>query len=172
MSIPPHALGAGIIIKACTISLCYGFSIFFSEVRILMRVETVMIIRRNKKKVYEIPARIKVNILLILNKFLHWAPIFQFSSTLIPPLFSFDQDMRVEKTLIQTLTCQLSSTVLQLLSSFDQDMRVEKTPIQTLSCKFSSTLMQLLFSVDQNMRVEKTVIQTLTSQLSCNSGLV
>ena len=75
VNIPSHALGAGIIIKACTISLCYGFSNFFSEVRILMRVETVMIIMRNKKKVYEIPARIKVNVLLISNKFLYWAPV-------------------------------------------------------------------------------------------------
>ena len=43
-----------------------------------------------------------------------------------------DQDMRVQKTLIQTLACQLSSTFMQLLFSFDQDMRVEKTLIQTL----------------------------------------
>ena len=49
-------------------------------------------------------------------------------------LFSFHQDMRVEKTLIQTLACQLSRTLMQLLSAFDQDMRVEKTLVQTLSC--------------------------------------
>ena len=36
--------------------------------------------------------------------------------TLIELLFSFDQDMRVEKTLIQTLTCQLSSSCVQSLS--------------------------------------------------------
>ena len=68
------------------------------------------------------------------------------SSTLMQLLFSFDQDVRVEKTLIQTLACQLSSTLMQLLFSFDQDMRVEKTLIQTLACQLSSTLMQLLFS--------------------------
>ena len=48
-------------------------------------------------------------------------------------LLSFDQDMIVEKTLIQTLASQLSSTLMQLLFSFDQDMRVEKT-VQTLPC--------------------------------------
>ena len=81
-------------------------------------------------------------------------------------LFSFDQEMRVKKTLIQTLAGQLSSTLMQLLFSFDQDMRVEKTLIQTLACQLSSILMQLLFSFDQDMRVEKTLIQTLACQLS------
>ena len=90
----------------------------------------------------------------------------QLSSTLMQLLFSFDQDMRVEKTLIQTPACQLSSTLMQLLFSFDQDMRVEKTFIQTLACQLSSNLMQLLFSFDQDMRVEKTLIQTLACQLS------
>ena len=41
--------------------------------------------------------------------------------------------MRVEKTLIQTLASQLSPTLIQLLFSFDQDMGVEKT-VQTLPC--------------------------------------
>ena len=86
-------------------------------------------------------------------------------STLMQLLFSFDQDMRVEKILMQTLASQLSSTLMQLLFSFDQEMRVEKTLIQTLTCQLSSTLMQLLFSFDQDMRVEKSLIQTLTSQL-------
>ena len=54
-------------------------------------------------------------------------------------LFSFDQDMRIEKTLIQTLACQLSSTLMQLLFSFDQDMRVEKTLIQTHAYQLSPT---------------------------------
>ena len=80
-------------------------------------------------------------------------------------LLSFDQDVRVEKTLIQTLACQLSSTFIQLLFSFDQDMRVEKTFIQTLACQLSPTLIQLLFSFDQDMIVEKTLIQTLACQL-------
>ena len=62
-------------------------------------------------------------------------------STLLQLLFSFDQDMRVEKTLIQTLDCYPSSTLIQLLFSFDQDMRVEKT------LKFS------LRSVQTRMRV-------------------
>ena len=47
-------------------------------------------------------------------------------------LFSFDQDMRVEKTLKQTLACQLSSTVMQLLFSFGQDMRVVKELLKQL----------------------------------------
>ena len=72
-------------------------------------------------------------------------------------LFSFDQDMRVEKTLVQSLGYQLSSTLMQLLFSFDR-MRVEKTLIPAHACPFSSTLMQLLFSFDQDMRVEKTLI--------------
>ena len=84
------------------------------------------------------------------------------------PLFSFDQDMRVEKTLIQTFACQLSSTLVQPLSSFDQDLRVEKTLIQTLAFQLLLTLVQLLFSFDQDMRVEKTLIQTLACQLLCN----
>ena len=45
-------------------------------------------------------------------------------------------------------------------------MTVEKTFIQTLSCQLSSTLMQLLFSFDQDMTVEKTLIQTVAGQLS------
>ena len=85
----------------------------------------------------------------------------QLSSTFMQLLFSFDQDMRIEKTLIQTLACQLSSTLMQLLFSFDQDMRVEKTLIKTLSCQLSSTLMQLLFSFEQDMRVIK---EGLTSE--------
>ena len=50
-------------------------------------------------------------------------------------LFSFDQDMRVKKTLIQTIACQVSSALIQLLFSFDQDMRVKKTLIQTIACQ-------------------------------------
>ena len=76
-------------------------------------------------------------------------------------LFSLDQDMRVEKTLIQTLAPQLSSTLMQLLFPFDQDMRVEETLIQTLVCQLPSTLMQLLFLFNQATRVEKTLLQTL-----------
>ena len=38
--------------------------------------------------------------------------------------------MRVEETLVQTIACQLSSTLMQLLLSFDEDMRVEKTLIR------------------------------------------
>jgi hypothetical protein len=61
------------------------------------------------------------------------------------------------------------STLMQLLFSFDRDMRVEKTLTQTLASQLSSTLMQLLFSFDRGRRVEKTPMQTLASQLSCNS---
>ena len=49
----------------------------------------------------------------------------------------FYQDMRVEKTLIQTLACQLSLTLMQLLFSFDQDKRLDITLIQTLAYQFS-----------------------------------
>jgi hypothetical protein len=96
-------------------------------------------------------------------------------STLTQLLFSFDQGMRVEKTLMQTLASQLSSTLIQLLFSFDRGMKVEKTLMQTLASQLSSTLMQLLFSFDRDMRVEKTHMQTLASKLSstlvvsCNS---
>ncbi len=80
--------------------------------------------------------------------------------------FSFDQDMKVDKTLMQTLACQLSLTFMQLLFSFDWDTRVEKTVMQTLACQLSLTFMQLLFSFDWDTRVEKTLMQTLSSQLS------
>jgi hypothetical protein len=93
----------------------------------------------------------------------------QLSSTLMQLLFSFDQGMRVEKTLVQTLASQLSSTLMQLLFSFDRGMRVEKTLVQTLASQLSSTLMQLLFSFDQGMRVEKTLVQTIASQLSAST---
>ena len=64
---------------------------------------------------------------------------YKLSSNLMQLLFSFHQNMRVEKTLIQTLACQLSTSPMQLLFSFDQDMRVEKTLIQTLARYLSST---------------------------------
>ena len=51
-------------------------------------------------------------------------------------LLSFDQDMRVKKTLIQTLASQLS---------FDQDMRVEKTLTQIVIFHINLT-MQVLTS--------------------------
>ena len=41
------------------------------------------------------------------------------------------------ENVIQSLTCKLSSTFTQLLSPFDQDMRVEKTLIQTLASQLS-----------------------------------
>ena len=84
-------------------------------------------------------------------------------------LFSLDQDMKVEKTLIQTLASQLLSTHVRLLFSLDQDIRIEKTFIQTLTCQLPllpSTIMQLLFSFDQDTRVEKTLIQTLQLSLT------
>ena len=61
-------------------------------------------------------------------------------STLRQLLFAFDQDIRVEKTLRQTLACQLSSTLMQLFFSFEQDMRIEKTLTQTFVSHLSSTL--------------------------------
>ena len=55
---------------------------------------------------------------------------------------SLDQDMRVEKTIMKTVTGKLSCerslpTLIQLLFSFDQDIRVEKTLVQTLACQLS-----------------------------------
>ena len=108
-------------------------------------------------------------------------------STLMQLLFSFDRDMRVEKTLIQTLASQLSCNSCSRLTGTCE--------LRKLSCKLSllnshatllvwpghaswenshvnsclSTLMQLLFSFDRDMRVEKTLVQTLAYQLSCNS---
>ena len=97
----------------------------------------------------------------------------QLSSTLMQLLSSFDQDMRVEKTLIQILASQLLSTLMQLLSSFDQDMRVEKTLIQTLASQLLSTLMQLLWENSHWYKLSLVIshqlqcdIQTLASQLS------
>ena len=67
---------------------------------------------------------------------------------------------------------------MQLLFSFDQGIRVENTLMQTLASQLSfqyivyniqsilSTLMQHVFSFDRHMRVEKTLMQTLASQLS------
>ena len=109
-------------------------------------------------------------------------------STLMQFLFSFDQDMRVDETLIQTLACQLSCNSCSRLTRTWELMK--------LSCKLSfvnphailvlvwpgheswwnshtnsrlSTLMQLLFSFDQDMRVDETLMQTLVCQPSCNS---
>ena len=109
-------------------------------------------------------------------------------STLMQLLFLFDQNMRVKKTLIQTLACQHSCNSCSCLT--------RTWELRKLSYKLSlvnthatlalvwpgheswenshtnsrfSTLMQLLFLFDQNMRVKKTLIQTLASQHSCNS---
>ena len=80
-------------------------------------------------------------------------------------LFSFDQDMKVDK-LSYNCNSRLS-TLMQLLFSFDQDMKVDKL---SYNCNSRlSTLMQLLFSFDQDMRVDKAVIQTLARQHSWNS---
>ena len=52
---------------------------------------------------------------------------------------SFDNRMRVDRILVQTLALQLSSSH-QLSSSFDQRMRVDRIPVQTLASQRSSTL--------------------------------
>jgi hypothetical protein len=103
-------------------------------------------------------------------------------------LFSFDQGMKVEKTLMQTLASQLSCNScsrltgawelrklwckLSLLNSHATLVLVwpghESWENSQANSRFS-TLMQLLFSFDQGMKVEKTLMQTLASQLSCNS---
>ena len=87
-------------------------------------------------------------------------------STFMQLLFSFDQYMRVEKTLLQTLVCQLSCnshTTLVLVWPGHESWENSHTNSRL------STFMQLLFSFDQYMRVEKTLLQTLACQLSCNS---
>ena len=43
---------------------------------------------------------------------------------------SFDQDMRIEKTLTQTLASKLSLTLMQLLFLFDQDNQDMKIKIK------------------------------------------
>ena len=58
------------------------------------------------------------------------------------------------ENLIQTLAYQLTSTLVQLLFSFDQDVRVEKTFTQILLVNSHQLSLQLLFSFDQDMRVE------------------
>ena len=63
---------------------------------------------------------------------LHLVPSGRLSSR--QPSLPFDHRMRVKNTVI-CLTCQFSSNLMQLLFSFDQDMRVEKTLIQTLACQ-------------------------------------
>ena len=103
-----------------------------------------------------------IHLLFKLSRSVQLLNIYHLSSTLMQFLFSFDQDMRFEKTLIQTLASQLSYKLSllnshQLLFWFDQDMRFEK-----LSYKLSLlNSHQLLFSFDQDMGVEKTLIQTL-----------
>ena len=106
--------------------------------------------------------------------------------------------MRVEKTLIQTFSCQLSSTLIQLMFSSGKDMRVEKSFIITnyrLSTLINSHATLVLFDqdirvertltnsrlstlinyhatlvlFDQDTRVEKTLTQTFSCQLSCSS---
>ena len=41
--------------------------------------------------------------------------------------------LTVERTIMKTLACQISSTLMQLLFSFYQNMNVEKTLIKTLA---------------------------------------
>ena len=76
-------------------------------------------------------------------------------------LFSFDRDMKVEKTLTQTFAGQFSPTLVELLFSFDRDMRVEKT----LYISRLSTLIQLLFLFDWGMSVNKIFKRTLIRQV-------
>ena len=87
-------------------------------------------------------------------------------------LFSFDQDIRVGKPLIQTLVRQLTSTLMQLLFSFDLDSRIGKNLIQTLVRQLTSTLMQLLFSFDQDIRVENCHTNSRSSTLTHLHALV
>ena len=84
-------------------------------------------------------------------------------------LFSFEQNMRVEKILIQTLACQLSSTLMHLLFSFDQDMRVEKTLIQTLACQLSCTSCFCLIRTRELRKFSYKLALVNSHQLSCNS---
>ena len=51
------------------------------------------------------------------------------------------------------ISSQLSSTLVQLLFSFDRDMRVEKTLMQTLASQLSSTFIQFLF-IRENVKDE------------------
>ena len=55
-------------------------------------------------------------------------------STLMQLLFSFDQDTRVDETLMQTLACQLSCNSCSRLT---KDTRVDETLMPTLACQLS-----------------------------------
>ena len=57
---------------------------------------------------------------------------------------------------------------MQLLFSFDQDMRVEKTLTQTLACQFSSLLTQLLPCLIGTRKL-KNVSKTATPRLQCSA---
>ena len=75
---------------------------------------------------------------------------------------SFDQGIRVEKSVIQTLACQLASSRMQRFS-FNPDARVEKTLKKTLASQAISTLMQLMQKLFDKLSLDNS------HQLSCNS---
>ena len=80
-----------------------------------------------------------------------------------PVLFSFDQDMRVEKTLLQTLACQLSSTLMQLLFSFDQDMGVEKTLSKALASHANNVVTGKIANIIFHYSFEQNLLPVLPS---------
>ena len=103
---------------------------------------------------------------------------------------SFDQRMRVERTLVQTLASQLSSTLILVWPAHESwenscansrfSTLIYSHPrltgaweLRELLCKLSLLNSHLLSSsFDQRMRVETTLVQTLASQLSSTLILV
>ena len=83
-------------------------------------------------------------------------------STLTQLFFSFDQDTRVDETLMQALACQLSCNSCSRLTRTRELMK--------LSCKLSLVNSHVtLVLVWPGPRVDETLMQTLACQLSCNS---
>ena len=93
---------------------CYELNVEFSE---LINFDDVYILMRVDKSLLAMAINSCVN-----SRF----------SALVWLLFSFDQDMRVGKTLIQTLACQILSTLVQLLLWLTRIWDFKK-----LSCKIS-----------------------------------
>ena len=103
---------------------------------------------------------------------------------------SFDQRIRVERTLVQTLASHLSSTLILVWPAHQswENSRANSrfstlinshprltsaSELRELSCKLSLLNSHILSSsFDQRMRVERTLVQTLASQLTSTLILV
>ena len=70
---------------------------------------------------------------------------------------------------IPTLACWHSSTLMQLLFSFDQDVRVEKILIQTIACQPSCNSCSRLTRTWELRKLSHKLSLVNSYQLSCNS---